>query len=196
MGLREKKKLETWRGIRTAALRLFGERGYEATTIEEIVEAAHVSRATFFNYFANKEALVFDQDPEERKNWRSLMEGRDEEPLWEALVAILLDFNETLRDRMPLQRRLKRDSPALARSSDNFGRQFLEELGDWVVSRPGAHRGGNASLQLNIAVAAMSTAYQEWDPDESFDDYLARLRRNLYLARPALAEEAGPATPA
>jgi AcrR family transcriptional regulator len=187
MGLREKKKLETWRGIRTAALTLFGERGYEATTIEEIAEAANVSRATFFNYFPNKEALVFDEDPEERKNWRSLMDGRDEEPLWEALVAVLLAFNETLRDRMPLQRRLKQDSPSLARSSENFGRQFLEELRAWVAARPEAGSGRTASLQLNVAVAAMSTAYQEWDADESFDDYLARLRQNLRLAKPALA---------
>jgi len=58
-GLRELKKLETWRAIREAALRLIAERGYEAASVDDIAAAAHVSRSTFFNYFATKEATVF-----------------------------------------------------------------------------------------------------------------------------------------
>jgi hypothetical protein len=34
-------------------------------------------------------------------------------------------------------------------------------------------------------MAAMSTAYQTWDAEESFDDYLVRLRTCLQRARPA-----------
>ena len=73
MTLREQKKLASWHNIHDAALRLFSDRGYEATTIELIAEAANVSRATFFNYFASKEAVVFDQDPGARENWQASM---------------------------------------------------------------------------------------------------------------------------
>jgi AcrR family transcriptional regulator len=41
-----------------AALRLFREHGYDATTVEKITEAADVAKSTFFNYFETKEAIL------------------------------------------------------------------------------------------------------------------------------------------
>lgn len=39
-------------------MRLFEEREFDAVTVETITEAADVGKGTFFNYFANKEAVV------------------------------------------------------------------------------------------------------------------------------------------
>ncbi|GII81537.1 TetR family transcriptional regulator [Sphaerisporangium rufum] len=57
-GLRERKKARTRETILREAFRLFGERGYHATTIDQIAEAAEISPATFFRYFPTKEHLV------------------------------------------------------------------------------------------------------------------------------------------
>jgi AcrR family transcriptional regulator len=57
-GRRERKKEETKHRIFIAALGLFSERGFEATTIEDIVARADVAKGTFFNYFPRKEALL------------------------------------------------------------------------------------------------------------------------------------------
>src|SRR5687768_411289 len=57
-GLRERKKARTRAAILREAFRLFRERGYTATTVEQIAEAAEISPATFFRYFPTKEHLV------------------------------------------------------------------------------------------------------------------------------------------
>jgi AcrR family transcriptional regulator len=57
-GRRERKKEETRRRITLAALELFHEKGFEATTVDEITERADVAKGTFFNYFPRKESVL------------------------------------------------------------------------------------------------------------------------------------------
>ncbi|WP_089105441.1 TetR/AcrR family transcriptional regulator [Streptomyces hyaluromycini] len=187
MNLRERKKLATWRAVRNAAMELLAEQGYDATTVEQIAAAANVSRATFFNYFASKEAAVLDPDPEERQEWRDAMHERPaDEPLWDALTAILTGWCTSLRERMPLQRRLKAESPAFAQTAQSFGEQFFADLREWVFSRTTRSDRLTVTLQLNIALAAINTAYQTWPEDEAFDGFLQRLERCLHQARPSV----------
>jgi AcrR family transcriptional regulator len=45
--------------LQAAALALFGERGYEETTVAEIAERAGLTKRTFFRYFTDKREVLF-----------------------------------------------------------------------------------------------------------------------------------------
>jgi AcrR family transcriptional regulator len=169
-GLRARKKLQTWREIRTQALRLIEERGYDAVSVEEIAAAANVSRSTMFNYFPTKEALVMDPDPEEPQTWRALMRGRPaDEPLWASLREVALGYMATFSDRLVVQKRLKQTSPKLAESSREYSEMFARELRAWVDERSGPGHEIDNTLMLHTVQAVMGTAYAMWSPDDGFD---------------------------
>ncbi|MDN3358588.1 TetR/AcrR family transcriptional regulator [Actinomadura sp. DC4] len=82
-GLRERKKAETREALRAAAIRLFLEHDPAAVTVNDICDAARVSRRTFFNYFESKEAALFawDQDLTEEFAVKLAARPPDEPPL-------------------------------------------------------------------------------------------------------------------
>lgn len=55
---RERHRTATRERLFRAALRLFAERGYLETTVEDITDAADVGKGTFFNYFPTKEHVL------------------------------------------------------------------------------------------------------------------------------------------
>jgi AcrR family transcriptional regulator len=60
--LRARRRTETQRAIQEQAVRLFTDRGYDATTVADVAEAAGVSAMTVYRHFPTKEDLVlFDQ---------------------------------------------------------------------------------------------------------------------------------------
>lgn len=67
-----------------AALDLFAEQGFEATSVEQIAQAAGVSRSTFFRQFGGKDDVVFTDHDELLAQLRELLAGRHDNP-WAAV---------------------------------------------------------------------------------------------------------------
>lgn len=70
-GRREASKQATSAALRAAAMRLFAEQGYDATTVADIASAARVTHRTFYRYFDSKEALL----SHEFGSWLTMLAG-------------------------------------------------------------------------------------------------------------------------
>lgn len=188
MGLRERKKLEAWRTIRSTALRLISERGFDAVSVEDVAGAAGVSRTTFFSYFPSKEAVLYDLDPEELQAWRELLaDPREGTALWEALTDVSLGLARLLAERLPLQKRLFEQSPELCTSSRGPCDGFEPDLKEWISRRTPEGDTLRTTLIYNTAFAAFTTAIEAWDPDDSFEHFLELVRDCLRWAGAGLA---------
>ncbi|MGW0903939.1 TetR/AcrR family transcriptional regulator [Streptomyces sp. NPDC002853] len=154
LGLRERKKLKTRIAIREATYRLIDEQGYDATTVEQIAEAAEVSASTVFRYFPTKEDIVLtdEYDPllEDELRARPV-----DEPIVESLRHVLrravgLGFTEE-PEVSRLRTRLMIEVPAvrsrLLESMSVTGRMLCRVI---------AERAGRDPGELEVRVFAMS----------------------------------------
>jgi AcrR family transcriptional regulator len=129
-GLRERKKQRTREQIIEAAMGLFAERGYQATTIADIATAADVAPRTFFSYFPSKEAVVFHNIDRDLDALASTLRDRlPGETVFDALrrwIDALFDQWMAEEDQALLRKRLCREDEALA----NFQGGVLARMHD------------------------------------------------------------------
>jgi AcrR family transcriptional regulator len=171
---RAAKKAATRRAIQEHALRLFLERGYDATTVEQISTAADVSHMTFFRYFPTKESVVDtdDYDPFIAELIRS--RPADEDPvtaIHHALVSGLVAVLPTDRDAIFERNRLIMSTPALrARQADN--QHATRTLFANALAARADLPAPTYALEVlaAVALAAMTTALNTWNNEDGTPD--------------------------
>ena len=168
VGLRERKKLRTRAELSDAAFRLFAERGFDETTIEDIVEQVEVSPRTFFRYFDSKEDVVIGFFDDLGLELRAMLAVRPaEEPPFTALRAALgslIDLYEERQDRVVAAKRLAHETPSIrARLLDKHAR-WENGVTKELVTRIGGDPSQEPRMRLiaAVALAAFSTAVSAW----------------------------------
>jgi AcrR family transcriptional regulator len=91
-GLRERKKRAVRTALEQTALRLFMEKGYENTTVEEITESVDVSTRTFFRYFATKDEVLFAHQADRLASIRAFFTDRPANETLADTVRAIVDF--------------------------------------------------------------------------------------------------------
>ncbi|MCR2785091.1 MULTISPECIES: TetR/AcrR family transcriptional regulator [unclassified Microbacterium] len=98
-----------------AALDLFASQGFEATSVEQIAQAAGVSRSTFFRQFGGKDDVVFADHELLLERLREFLEREHADP-WQAVCeASVLAYRHFAADPVLARRRyvVVRQVPAL-----------------------------------------------------------------------------------
>ena len=190
-GLRERKKARTRAAIREHAFRLFRKQGYDATTVEQIAEAAEVSPSTFFRYFPTKEDVVLQDDMD--LLWLDAI--RAQPPDLSPLAALRAGMHAAFASLSPEQFAQARESTKLAftvpavraRSLDEFTRTI------GIIAAALGERSGRdpadpavrvlAGAVVGVAVAAWFAAPGDdlTNFAKNFDEGLALLEAGLPL---------------
>jgi AcrR family transcriptional regulator len=164
VGLRERKRERTRDDIVDAALHLFVDHGFEATTVESIAAAADVSQRTFFRYFPVKEDVLFDEAGSARQRDRIVAELEAHQG-GVAPVRMVVDALRTLQptweSELPtlmMRHQVIGDTPALASRARRRRHLWESAVVDTLARRCGSS--ADALLELQVTVAATTAGTQ------------------------------------
>lgn len=167
MGLRERKKEQTRRAIEDAAFRLFAERGFQATTVADIAEAADVAPRTFFAYFPSKEDVLFaDFDETSEALAARLRDRPPDESTFDALRAWLtglLPDLEADENREALRHRLCSEHESIAAHERHLMARFEAIIAESVAADLGD---APSDLRPRMIAAAAIAALMAMRPDD------------------------------
>ncbi|MFI7049996.1 TetR/AcrR family transcriptional regulator [Streptosporangium sandarakinum] len=176
--LRARRRAQTQRTIQAHAIRLFSERGYDATTMNDVAEAAGVSPMTVYRHFPTKEDLVLvDQHGE------LIAERIAASPAGQPLVrriggalvdaAAALTGDDVAADRRFLLVRLQlmTSTPALrARHLDNQYALQQAIIGALEGDAADPDAAFQAQAAASACLAALHTAMVRWAEDDGRTD--------------------------
>jgi AcrR family transcriptional regulator len=164
-GLRARKRQQTRERLTRAAVALFLERGFEATTLDDIAAAADISRRSFFHYFESKEDVVFAWHEEITAALIAAVASRpaSESMLAAAENAISAMARQLAPNEAMAMAQLKRDNPAL-QARDQVKYEKLERALAEALGKRAGHRSEKlqARLVAMIATGAMRIGGELW----------------------------------
>ena len=166
-GLRELHAARTRDAIVSAALELFEQRGFQATTVDEIAARADIAPRTFFRYFPTKEAVLFARAAEDRERLAAALGARpaDEHPfvsLTTVSGAFAADIHKRQSDFRLLQKLSTEKVWAYQRTL--LDAEMVELLAGFVADRLGVHTDEDPRPRVwaGIVMTTYRTAFHLW----------------------------------
>jgi len=135
--------------IKEDALRVFSEKGYHATSVTDLVDAAGVARGTFYLYFDSKDAifleLLDDLTAHLRANIVGIDLSRGPASMEDQLHATIVRILRTVESNQPLTRIIFREAVGLDAVVDARLAAFDDELYGYVAR----------SIQVGVALGTI-----------------------------------------
>jgi AcrR family transcriptional regulator len=167
--------------LHEAAMALYGERGFENTTVAEIAERAGLTERTFFRHFADKREVLFAGSNELQERLVSTVAGApaDASPL-DAVAAGI----EALGDVLPDRPETSRARQAIIAASAELQERELIKLASLSAALAATLRERGlsapaASLTAEIGMAVFRTAFERWIDETDGRDFAEHVREAL-----------------
>ena len=155
VSLRQRHTDRTRAAIAEAAVQLFGERGFAATTVDDIAARADVAPRTFFRYFPTKESILFHDMEIKLGMVREMLLARPlDEPPYESVIAVCGELGEEFASDHTKSQficRLAAEEPKLLSHPRHLMIEHFEE----ELVRVLAERAG---VEPDLALRAMTAA--------------------------------------
>lgn len=182
--LRERKKARTRDALVDTATALFRSKGFEATTIDDIVEPVEVSRRTFFRYFPSKESIAFPRHADQIATFRALVaEHADPANPFRAVRAAALGLAaEYMSERRALleQARMVDASPALHAQERKLDAEWEQTIAETLTPpRASAAAARRARVLAGATMGAFRATLREWFDGDVKEDLVALGRDTL-----------------
>ncbi|MGJ0118190.1 TetR/AcrR family transcriptional regulator [Williamsia sp. MIQD14] len=146
-GLRERKKVQTRARLIDVALELCDSQGFDATTVEQISDAADISPRTFNRYFATKEdvilapiddmvaavAAAMDAQPRTGNEFQALLDAH-----LQVMCGGCPELSAVDVDRFEVMNRIAQSSPSVSGRSAEMGEIKFRRLSEKIAERTGA----------------------------------------------------------
>jgi mycofactocin system transcriptional regulator len=189
------------RTLEVIALRLFTEKGFHETTVDEIAAAAGVSRRTFFRYYDAKSKVLWNEFDSEVDTIRAtLAETSGDLPVMDAVRRAVIAANHYHAEDVPelrMRMHLISTVPELAASATIHYDAWERAVAEFVARRTGQPADALYPLAAGRAtLAACRAAYERWSAraDADLTVYLDAALRALEagFSDAALAAEPSP----
>ena len=185
--LRARHKQATRNELRRAAFELFETQGYARTSVDEIAQAAGVSRSTFFRYFPSKEDVLELDDRENALLYLKMLRERPKsesrlKALEETLVAYALAMRtDERREELKIVSRIVAADAALSAARAGLAVRWREEVANVLAEREGR---AEPDVEDALAAAILSQMGEQigirWQTADSVDT--AELIRSHFAA--------------
>ena len=150
--------------LEQAALELFGERGYDQTTVEDIATRAGLTKRTFFRHFADKREVLFGGGDEFKQLFVDSLAGAPASAAPLAAIGLTLEaVGASFRDRREFARRRQLVIAANAELQErelvklaSVAAALADTLRERGVAEPAA------SIAAETAVAIFRNAFERW----------------------------------
>ena len=165
-GRRERKRRQTRERIEQAAITLFMERGFDATTIEEITEAADVSKRSFFDYFPSKEEVVFAWQDSFADRLMTAIAARPagESPVKAVEEALIATVTASADERALALSELIHCTPTLKARDQLKYAKLEQKLTEALIARKGGDPEAGIRMRLlsTIVIGALRVGSEIW----------------------------------